>query len=435
MSALKTQGALVQIPVVRSPPPTPPKKGMAPSASGAGVADAVDSSPDIHEPARPQQLVISTPPRPTLPVSTAPLGDPHVETMPAAVMTPQRAPPPMLPAPSPYSIPRTPGAAFQPLTAAKRSRGEDCDISSPFTKIPPTFTTPFRGMKNLGNTCYVNAVVTALRSVPILNDIVRKSSSVENAQDGDTTLGHCLQEVFDVTRTAGTPVEPTALCQLLRTQDPGLFIPDMQQDAHEALVSILRMLSEQSVDVSAALQGSFINTLTCPNLHKTEVAETQWVLSLAVPEGQFHTVTLQSLLQKNTVAKEDVEHTCETCGSTTAVSLRTWGASTPAPKVLILHLKRFTRGGDKIHSSVVVAPMVKLPSPHVSKEYRLVALVSHLGHSVAAGHYVCDFFHEDKEGGGKEKMYTQDDAVVSEANYMTLGQRQTTGYIAFYIEM
>ena len=389
----------------RSPPPTP-KKERPPREAG----DA-----DILEPAKAIKIVTPQSPvrepmmisRPTASAAY----NPNVVVQP--MVTPTRSIAPI----TPYSIPRTNtthspggagsgGAPFQPMSAAKRPREDE--------------TIPFRGMKNLGNTCYVNAIVAAMRSVPALVDAV-------NRCDASSGVVHALQEVFGCTAAGyGSAVEPVALLDVLKEGDP-LFLRTVQQDAHEALTSVLRMLLEQRCRVDDVLQGDMTNTVTCNDSvcgTSTSVAENFLVMSLAVPDTE---TSMLHVMNGHEKVIESVEHTCNTCGNLRATSVR---ELTRYPPCLILHLKRFrfTPGEQhkrKIHTSVTVMTNLVL----MGRTYHLKALVSHIGDHASSGHYICDFIKDNK-------LYTQDDSTVSGgvAPWTVMPSRMRNAYLAFYVE-
>jgi uncharacterized UBP type Zn finger protein len=262
----------------------------------------------------------------------------------------------------------------------------------------------------------LNALVAALRSVNPILDVILK------AREGPVGVWgavDALSEVCTKSLESSETIDPHALLDVLRRGDP-LFRRALQQDAHEALMCLLKLLNDDGCDLSSLTTGTFLNTLTCENsacLNVLEVPESVTVWSLPVGESRE---TLLHLVDVHRDFTERVEYKCTACGHCHATSRRQF---LKHPQVLITHLKRFSTAGGKIMNPVVITPVLDVGDTR----YRLSSLVSHQGHEVGSGHYVCDFIYNGT-------MYTQDDAMVTSTHVLpALGVRDRTGYLAFYV--
>ena len=151
------------------------------------------------------------------------------------------------------------------------------------------------GLKNLGNTCYLNAVVQCMKSVPELCNALQsyKDTSVSrtNANDlvGNLVLSLCsTYESMDKHKINSFP--PVLLIQYLRTVCPqfsattneGIF---MQQDANECWTELMRMLQQKlppSIKANKQKYTNFIDeyfsgqfTFTMKNEENAEEPETK----------------------------------------------------------------------------------------------------------------------------------------------------------------
>ncbi|CAL1269093.1 unnamed protein product [Larinioides sclopetarius] len=158
------------------------------------------------------------------------------------------------------------------------------------------------GLTNLGNSCYMNATIQCLKTVPELRDALKKFTG--SITSGNTivpaqSITAALRDLFSAMETCGTDFQPIILLQVLHMafprfaekNDHGTF---MQQDANECWTEVMRMLqqklspvpyTEGANDASSAQHtnlidqffgGIFDSTLTCieseeePETHQKE---------------------------------------------------------------------------------------------------------------------------------------------------------------------
>ena len=106
-----------------------------------------------------------------------------------------------------------------------------------------------RGLENLGNTCYINAVVQALASTSSIVELVRECEPLfaKQAEDFDSTraaFAHAFRELVQALAAGGDPLRPRKLIGLLHEVRPE-FERGAQQDAHELLRTVLDALHEE----------------------------------------------------------------------------------------------------------------------------------------------------------------------------------------------
>lgn len=107
------------------------------------------------------------------------------------------------------------------------------------------------GLTNLGNTCYMNAVVQCLKVVPELREALKKYSeefsinSLASAQ----SITAAIRSVFDQ-MDAGNTVTPVLLLQTFHMAFPQFALTGengayRQQDANECWSELLKMLQQK----------------------------------------------------------------------------------------------------------------------------------------------------------------------------------------------
>ncbi|XP_071038073.1 ubiquitin carboxyl-terminal hydrolase 14 isoform X2 [Parasteatoda tepidariorum] len=132
------------------------------------------------------------------------------------------------------------------------------------------------GLTNLGNTCYMNATIQCLKTVPELREALKKFTG--GLASGNTivpaqSITAALRDLYDAMDACGAEYQPLILLQVLHMAFPRFAEKNdhgtyMQQDANECWTEVMRMLQQKlpsapnkdlSDQASASKYTSFID--------------------------------------------------------------------------------------------------------------------------------------------------------------------------------
>lgn len=302
------------------------------------------------------------------------------------------------------------------------------------------------GLRNLGNTCFLNAVLQCMTYTPSLVESLRNW----NHEIPCTIEGFCafcaLQEHVELSLSSrGEVIEPWGLVNNLSNMSTSFQRWD-QEDAHEYMHCLLEDLHncalgpepsnpylsfEEDTFIKNIFGGCLRSQIKCMNcLHCSDTFERSIDLSLAINEADSLTDALKSFTKVETV--DDVNHACENCCQPVQV-LKQLTVS-QLPDVLVIHLKRFIGyefSSEKVHK-IIDYPKVLDMEPFVCDtqlnmgqlKYELYAVLVHSGYTLNFGHYYC-FVRSSPDG-----WYEMDDWQVNRVTEGTVLNQQA--YILFY---
>jgi len=314
------------------------------------------------------------------------------------------------------------------------------DLAIPTTSPPPP-PSNHRGIANIGNTCYLNSAIQALRYTPIFRDYF--TTDKWTAHSNDKRAGHELTK-----ETAALVSELCATTGPTRTLIPGRFVKSFvaaarevndeifygaQADAAEAVHILLDTLhTHLAREVSMTVRGeakthaaaeyvksleswsAFFHKEYSPLLDmfygqtrsrvvcdrcgaKSDRYEPWNVLELPIPgadKAGGAAPTLRECMAARFDSEKLEDYACERCGDKGAATKE--HAVSRYPQYLILSLKRFTNAGAKVRAripydeaNVDLADWRAWTSlqPRAAAAYRVYATIEHLG-SCRGGHYI-----------------------------------------------
>lgn len=326
------------------------------------------------------------------------------------------------------------------------------------------------GLNNLGNTCFMNAVLQCLYHTQPLVDYCTKGAYLNDINKRSPTRGDLMGVFADfVKKLAGSiaksSISPYQLWREVQRYAPR-FMGDSQQDAQEFLRYLLQGLHDdinrvkfrrnsfvrrdsyggdaysrwrmyKDTDDSLIVDlfaGQLQSTLKCTVCNNDSITyDPFWDLSLPIPEGS-RSVSLRqcfSLFSSPEFLDGPNEPFCEKCKKKRR-SMKKMEVNT-FPKVLVLHLKRFsaTCYGQKLNMMVdcpmTLSSVSEFASQNCSSNgcsYVLYGVVDHDG-SNNSGHYTA----KCRNPITKEWCEFNDSRVMKASSIITY-----KSYILFYIQ-
>uniref|UniRef100_A0A8C9Z942 Ubiquitin carboxyl-terminal hydrolase n=1 Tax=Sander lucioperca TaxID=283035 RepID=A0A8C9Z942_SANLU len=272
-------------------------------------------------------------------------------------------------------------------TTAKRSLMLP-NHSTPFKKVrpsmdysgwnkqrPSTLTqpqTPLQGFSNLGNTCYMNAILQSLFSLPSFsNDMLRQSIPWKKVPINALLrrFAHLM-----VKKDVGCPETKKDLLRKVKSAISSTaerFSGNMQNDAHEFLSQCLDQLKDDvekmnkswtneaaapsssspgdeadtsriyTCPVAVNMEFEVLHTITCKGCGEVVTKREQFNdMSIDLPRRK-KTLPLRSIQDSLDLffRMEEIEYSCEKCNGKSATVAHKFSK---LPRVLILHLKRYS---------------------------------------------------------------------------------------------
>ena len=322
---------------------------------------------------------------------------------------------------------------------------------------------PIRGLKNSGNTCFMNSIVQCLsHTLPLRKFFVSNEylHHLNNRGDFSFAFKRVMVELWNT--TSGPPVSPSYLKRQVRKAAP-IFSDKRQHDAHEFMRFLLNELHEEinraseegrkspadnetleeacdryltweDSRISQLFSGMLRSDVSCSVCNNQSTAYVPFMdLSLPIPERNElncsyyeHPVHLADCLKMITTEEtlmEEESPYCNTCRDLTTSTKQLIICT--LPRFLVIQLKRFsyypTR--TKLSTPVRFDDTWRLKdSSNSTHTYSLYGIACHSG-SLYGGHYTayCKY-------GGVWRCFN--DSVTSIVSWEYV--REQEAYILFY---
>ncbi|KAL8112666.1 hypothetical protein AgCh_020106 [Apium graveolens] len=319
------------------------------------------------------------------------------------------------------------------------------------------------GLANLGNTCFLNAIVQCFTHTVSLVEGVR---TYDHVAPCDLNInGFCMICAFrgHVEISLGSTegfVSPWKLVDNL-SYFSSSFQRYQQEDAHEFLQCFLDRL-ESSCSVSMSKEviscekndnfvkqvfgGRLVSKLKCCNCdHVSDTYEPSIDLSLEIKDVITLQAALESFTKLEKIEDPETKFTCENCKEEVSIEKQLLLEETPS--VAAFHLKRFKSDGSYVEKidKFIQFPLELDLQPYTNSgqnndaelSYNLYAIVVHDGFFATSGHYYC-FIRSSPDTWYKfddSKVFRVQEAdVLSQDAYLLFYAKQGTPWFSTYLE-
>ena len=289
------------------------------------------------------------------------------------------------------------------------------------------------GLVNIGNSCYINAVLQCLLNTPVLNNFLRDSCHSKTCKVNrclicaltDTMVKLCQSEL---------PVIPFKVIDHV-IQDSSLN-PCEQEDAGEFLFHFIDCLEDISFGINndsnisdVTFVGQEKQVTTCCVCNNVSVTKPTNFLCLHLPiASRLRNKRIGNKIKKYFSPSSLNSYHCLNCKNRVDAKRQTF--VTKAPNCLVLQLLRFsnTNGNiTKIDALVEAEEEVKLPTDNEGDvTYELYAVIAHEG-GYGSGHYFT--YLKTRENRDWWLELNDENTLVSEPVDVLFS---TKGYLYFY---
>ncbi|KAF5441925.1 hypothetical protein F2P56_037125 [Juglans regia] len=325
-------------------------------------------------------------------------------------------------------------------------------------------TKPFMvgaGLANLGNTCFINAVLQCFtHTVPLVQALRSYDHTMPCVcgSEGFCALCSLRAHVERSLASSGGILTPLELVENLNYVS-SCFRRYQQEDAHEFLQCFLDKLERCCLDlkgkdlssqgnnlVEKVFGGRLVSKLRCCNCgHSSDTYEPLIDLSLEIEDVDTLPSALESFTKVERIEDSGAKFMCENCKEEVLVEKQFMLEQ--APSVAAFHLKRFKTDGpfvEKVDKHVEFPLELDLQpystgsqNNSVELKYNLYAIIVHIGFSSTSGHYFC-FIRSSPETwyclDDSKVTSVQEEFVLSQEAYILFYARQGTPWFSSIID-
>ena len=295
----------------------------------------------------------------------------------------------------------------------------------------------YKGLHNLGQTCYFNAIVQCLLHCPLFRNVIE---NVPQTALSVAVLRELRQLFNQMTRSNSLTHVSTGRCFSAAMAIPECgrahMNKDKQEDAGEFFLILIEYFREKFQSLADIFEGnlrSIVRCQRCSSNYTTFQPFKLLALSFPTPHNELDPYNVSSThdiynLLDDYVSSEIISgYHCTQCATRQPAEKTLDLLSTP--KVLVIQIKRFN-DLQKIDDTVKFPSQLRLKYVSAGSQkhhsYRITGVVFHRGPTIASGHYISYVYTDGK-------WLEADDSSIREVPWEMV--RNMKVYLLFYIRL